>query len=605
MDQAGRENQKQAGGNLRAIVDLYFDMTRGSRLLFVSALVLLALSMLSYLGFAVAVGKLVDGAIRDIVDGSTPDGWISAWGINQWALILFGLVLINMVCSYFDICWFQMIGERATAELRTRLLERLVYLPMGFFSENRTGDLASRILADAALLQEGWINDVRNGISYIAMATGSIVMLFAISPSLSIFIFLIGLPVIAVSVWSGKKIGENAKLVQKQLGQTSVISEEAIHGIHRVKTFANEEYENRRFKNAVAEYLTLSIRVAKHRAGLFSGVLFILMSSSVFLMWYGSHQIQEGRLSPGDFTSFMFFLGFLGNAGGSMAQLAGRAHRMAGAAQRVNDLLNETPEESADEETSSSRMTGDIEFCDVSFSYPGRDQVPALKGINLHLKAGQCAAVVGPSGSGKTTLTALLFRLFEPGQGALKIDGKNAQELSLKWLRSQMAIVPQEVLLFGGTVKENIAYGRPEATQEEIFEAASQANVMEFIEQLPDGLDTIAGDRGLQFSGGQQQRIAIARAILRNPAVLVLDEAASSLDAKSERLVRDALEGLIQKRTTLVIAHRLHTIREADIIIVMKEGNIVEQGTHEELYDANGFYRELCDEQQWGDDSLQ
>ncbi len=599
MDQSENESKKQASGSFRAVIHLYMEMTRGSRFLFACALALLAVSLLMYLAFAIAVGKLVDGAIGNYIEPDSSATWMASWGINQWALFLFALVLVNMVCSFFETCWFQLIGERATVELRTQLFDRLMYLPMGFFSVNRAGDLASRVLADVSLLQEGWINDVRNGLSYIAMALGSVTMLFVISPSLAVFVFLVGFPVIAVAIWFGRKIGADSKRVQDKLGQTSVISEEAIHGIHRVKTFTNEEYENRKFGTALSEYLILAKRVAINRAGLFSGILFILMSSSVFLMWYGSLQVQQGKLTPGDFTSFMFFLGFLGNAGGLLAQLTGRVHRMTGSAQRVCNLLNEKPEKITVENTPAERMAGDIEFCDVSFSYPGRAQVSVLNDINLHLKAGECVAIVGPSGAGKSTLTALMFRLFEPSQGILKIDGRNAEEHSLKWLRQQMAMVPQETLLFGGTLEENISYGRPGASREEIIKAARQANAMEFIEQLPENLDTPAGDRGTQFSGGQRQRIAIARAILRDPAVLVLDEATSSLDTENERLVREALEGLIQKRTTLVIAHRLSTVRRADKIIVMKKGRIVEQGNHDELYEANGFYRHLCDEQQW------
>ena len=599
MGQSETENQKRPDGAFRAVIDLYAEMTSGYRLLFASALALLVVSQLMYLGFAIAVGKLVDGAIGGHPGNPSPTGWMAAWGINQWALFLFGLVLVNMICSFFETCWFQIIGERAAAELRTRLLDRLVHLPMGFFSMNRSGDLASRILADVSLLQEGWINDVRNGISYTVMGLGSVSMLFVISPSLAVFVFLVGFPVVAVAVWFGRKIGKDSKRVQDQLGQTSVISEEAIHGIHRVKTFTNEGYENDRFNKALSDYLTLAKRVAINRAGLFSGILFILMSSSVFLMWYGSYQVQQDRLTPGDFTSFMFFLGFLGNAGGLLAQLTGRIHRMDGAAQRVRDVLDEKPEDIDEKGTSPERMRGEIEFSKVSFCYPGREQISVLNDIDLHLEAGECVAVVGPSGAGKSTLMALLFRLFEPSQGSLNIDGRNAKDYPLGWLRNQMAMVPQDVLLFGGTVEENIAYGRPGASRDEIIKAAQQANAMEFIDQLPAGLDTPAGDRGTQFSGGQRQRIAIARAILRDPAVLVLDEATSSLDAENERLVRDALQGLIQKRTTLVIAHRLSTVQRADKIIVMKEGKIVEQGSHEELYDTGGFYRQLCDEQQW------
>jgi len=603
MKQPEKAKHAEPGGSFVAVAKLYAEMARGCRVLFAAALVLLAVSLLMYLGFAIAVGRLVDGALNKPAGLEVAGKWVANWGINQWALFLFVVVLINMVSSFFEIYWFQVIGERATASLRSRLLDRLVHLPMGFFSINRTGDLASRILADVSLLQEGWVNDMRNAISYVAMACGSVVMLFVISPALALFVFVVAIPVIVVAVFFGKKIGGAARRVQDQLGRTSVIAEEAIHGIHRVKTFTNEDYENNRFAKAITRYLNSALRVAKHRAGLFSGVLFILMSSSVFLMWYGSRSIQQGQLTPGDFTSFMFFLGFLGNAGGLLAQLAGRVHRMSGAAQRVYELLEEEIEDLSSDGDSAgpapSPMAGEIEFRQVSFRYPGRQQIAVLQDIDLRLEAGECVALVGPSGSGKSTLTALLFRLFEPSDGVLLIDGKDARKHSLKWLRQQMAMVPQEVLLFGGTVADNIAYGRPGASREEIIAAARKANATEFIDQLPQGLDTPAGDRGTQFSGGQRQRIAIARAILRDPSVLVLDEATSSLDPENERLVREAMDSLIQERTTLVIAHRLSTVRRADKIIVLREGGIVEQGTHGELYESGEFYRELCDGQQW------
>ncbi len=603
MKQTEKVKRAEPGGSFVAVAKLYAEMARGSRALFGAALALLAVSLLMYLGFAIAVGKLVDGALDKPAGLEAAGDWMVNWGINQWALFLFAVVSVNMVSSFFEIYWFQVIGERATASLRRRLLDRLVHLPMSFYSLNRTGDLASRILADVSLLQEGWVNEMRNAISYVAMASGSVVMLFVISPALAVFVFVIAIPVIAVAVFFGKKIGGAARRVQSQLGQTSVIAEEAIHGIHRVKTFTNEDYENYRFAGAITRYLDSALRVAKHRAGLFSGVVFILMSSSVFLMWYGSRLIQQGQLTPGDFTTFMFFLGFLGNAGGLLAQLAGRVHRMSGAAQRVNDLLAEKVEVLTDDgdsrRPSPPPMVGEIEFRQVSFRYPGRQEVAVLQNIDLRLEAGKCVALVGPSGSGKSTLTALLFRLFEPSEGMLMIDGKDAREHSLKWLRQQMAMVPQEVLLFAGTVADNIAYGRPGATRKEIIAAAKKANATEFIEQLPQGFDTPAGDRGTQFSGGQQQRIAIARAILRDPAVLVLDEATSSLDTENERLVREAMDSLIQERTTLIIAHRLSTVRRADKIIVLREGGIVEQGSHGELYESGEFYRELCDGQQW------
>ncbi|MFK5922166.1 MAG: ABC transporter ATP-binding protein, partial [Verrucomicrobiota bacterium] len=583
--------------SLRTVVSLYLGMIKGSRPLFICSMALLAVSLLMYLGAAIAVGKLVDGTIGEHLGIEKGNSWVAEWGINQWALFLIGLALVNMVSSFFEGSWFQIIGERAAAKLRMQLFDRLMHLPMTFFSNNRSGDLSSRLLSDVALLQEGWINDVRNALSYTVLAFSSVAMLFVISPSLAVFVFLVTLPVVAIAVWFGRKIGAYARLVQDQLGHTTAITEEAIHGIHRVKTFTNEKYENDKFTRSMTSYMGTAERVARHRAALFSGISVILMAASVFLMWYGSRQIQQGKLSPGDFTSFMFFLGFLGNAGGLLAQLLGRTHRMAGAAERVRDLLQQAPESHTASKQDAPSMRGDIEFRNVSFAYPERKDIPILNDISLHLEPGKCVAIVGPSGAGKSTLTSILFRLFEPDTGGLLIDGRPAHDYSLDWVRGQMAMVSQELMLFGGSIEENIAYGRPGASREEVIEAARKANALEFIEPLPDGFDTPCGDRGVQFSGGQRQRIAIARAILRNPAVLVLDEATSSLDSKNEQLVQEALESLIQQRTTLIIAHRLSTVRQADKIIVMKEGRIIEQGSHQELYAAAGFYRQLCDEQ--------
>ncbi|MCF6311526.1 MAG: ABC transporter ATP-binding protein/permease [Verrucomicrobiales bacterium] len=592
------ENSSSEAPSLRSVAGLYLRMSRGSRVWLVAALALLTLSLLMHLGAAIAVGKLVDGSIGERLGIEKGDGWFAAWGINQWAFFLIGLAVVNMVSSYFEGAWFQIIGERSTSKLRRQLFDRLMHLPMAYFSAHRSGDLASRVLSDVALLQEGWINDVRNACSYLISALSSVAMLFVISPSLAIFVFLVALPVIAIAIWFGRKIGAYSRLVQDQLGSATTITEEAINGIHRIKTFTNEEYENKKFSHSLDQYLQIAQRVARHRAALYSGITAVLMSASVFLMWYGSRQIQQGKLSPGDFTSFMFFLGFLGNAGGLLAQLLGRTHRLAGATERVVDLLNEVGESFSKEGDEPEKMHGDIIFQNVSFAYPARQGVKVLQDIQLHLEPGKCVAVVGPSGAGKSTLASLLFRLFEPDTGELLIDGKPATEHSLHWIRRQMAMVSQEIMLFNGSVEENIAYGRPDASHEEVVEAARKANVLEFIETLPAGFKTAVGDRGVQFSGGQRQRIAIARAILRDPAVLVLDEATSSLDSENEKWVQEALEDLIQKRTTLIIAHRLSTVRRADKIIVMKDGAIVEQGKHQQLYQAAGFYRQLCDEQQ-------
>ncbi|MCB1065721.1 MAG: ABC transporter ATP-binding protein [Verrucomicrobiae bacterium] len=577
---------------------LYLDLAKGHRVTLWVAVAHLAVGILGHLVFVVAAGWLVDSTLSTLgmeiplKDGGEP------LGIDKVGGFLFLTMLVTLYCTYVDMGSFIELGERAAARLRDRLFGRLIHLPMTFFESTRIGDLSSRLLADVALLQETWTNDLRTYTKNVLMLVGAVVLLFVLSHKLGGLVLITVLPIVAVSVWSGSRIRRESSSVQERLSRTSVIIDEVLTAIRSVKTFSNEAHEAGRFHTAIDDFLRPAVKVARHRAGYVCLILLVLFSCIILLMWYGSREIAARHLTVGDFTAFMSALVLAATAGGLLAELMGRFQRMGGATSRVLALLEE-PMEQLDGGTITpepgDRLEGRVAFRGVRFRYPSRPGAVVLENFELEIAPGERVALVGPSGAGKSTVTALLFRLHDPESGELLIDDRPARDYPLGWLRNQMAMVPQEVLLFGGSVAENIAYGRPGASREEIEAAARQANAFDFIQQLPEGFETLVGDRGVQLSGGQRQRVAIARAILKDPAILVLDEATSSLDSENERLVREALDGLTQSRTTLVIAHRLRTVREADRIVVLREGNIAEVGTHEALYTAGGHYRMLCD----------
>ncbi len=578
---------------------LYLDLVRGHRVRLGVALAHLGAGIAGHLVFVVAAGWLVDntlGALGMEVAAGPGDG--RPLGIDGVGGILFAIMVATLYCTYVDMSGFIQLGERAAARLRERLFGRLIHLPMTFFEASRIGDLSSRLLADVALLQETWTNDLRTYAKNVLMLLGAVGLLFVLAPKLGGLVLLTVVPIVAVSAWSGSRIRRESASVQERLSRTSVIIEEVLTGIRSVKTFANEPLEAARFHGAITDFLRPAVRVARHRAGYVCLILLVLFSCIILLMWYGSREIASRHLTVGDFTAFMSALVLAATAGGLLAELVGRFQRMGGATARVLALLEE-PTERLDGGTFSPepgrRLEGRVTFRGVRFRYPSRPGAVVLEDFDLDIRPGERVALVGPSGAGKSTATSLLFRLHDPEAGELLIDGRPARDYPLGWLRNQMAMVPQEVLLFGGSLAENIAYGRPGADREAIEEAARQANALDFIRRMPEGFETRVGDRGVQLSGGQRQRIAIARAILKDPAILVLDEATSSLDSENERLVREALEGLTRSRTTLVIAHRLRTVREADRIVVLRDGRICESGNHESLYEAGGHYRMLCD----------
>ena len=546
--------------------------------------------------FPVMVGYLVDGTLfnRYQIGGASPE-WFQ--NLNAVGIILVVIVLLILVFAYIGHVFISEVGERGLSDLRIAAYQNLILLPMEFHTKTRTGELSSRLLNDLAQIQELWIHDLRQFVRYAALAIGGSVMMFVIAPWLALTILAVTPVVIGISLWIGRHIRDLSTKSQERLAKSAVVLEESLQGVEVVKAFHNEQHEIDRYRQRIDEFLPPAISGARSRGFFFCAILLISLCTAVFMMWYGSKGIEQDWISPGDFTSFMFCLAFASSSAGVLAELYGKLQRVIGANSRILEILGEEREDLGNDELFVERVRGEVEFRDVTFRYPSRRETKVLKQINLTANAGERIALVGPSGAGKSTLIGLLLRFFDPETGEILIDGRPATNFALGALRAQMALVPQEVMLFGGTIRENIAYGRPKASDEEIHAAARQANAHDFIEALPDGYATEIGDRGVQLSGGQRQRIALARAIIKDPAILILDEATSSLDSESEKLIQEALNEVLKERTSFVIAHRLSTVREADQIFVIREGEIVESGTHESLMAAQGFYRLLCEQQ--------
>jgi ABC-type multidrug transport system fused ATPase/permease subunit len=404
-------------------------------------------------------------------------------------------------------------------------------------------------------------------------------------------------PVALITVFFGRKIRKYSREVQDRVAESNVIVGESMQGIANVKSFTNESFEIARYTKSTGNILINAMRYARARGGFFSFIIFCLFGSIMVLVWAGVQMTIGHNLYAGDLMKFLLYTLFVAASIGGIPEQYAQIQRAVGASERIFEILDETPEPidtNPERERRRLKLSGKLELKNLSFTYPTRKEFQVLKNISLSANAGETIAIVGPSGSGKSTIAQLLLRFYDPENGNLFFDGKDAREYDLTDLRENMAIVPQDVLLFGGSIRENIAYGKPGSTDEEIVEASKKANAYSFIESFPDKFDTLVGDRGIQLSGGQRQRIAIARAVLKNPAILILDEATSSLDSESERIVQEALDKLMIGRTSIVIAHRLATIRNADKIIVVENGKVVEAGTHEELIAMdNGLYRSL------------
>ncbi|MBN2173464.1 MAG: ATP-binding cassette domain-containing protein [Bacteroidales bacterium] len=580
--------KKITGEGLKRLYRL-FRFIRPQKSVFILGLIFLLLSSVTTLIFPMLMGDLLDSATNGTLEK-----------INRIGFILLGIFVANSIFSYFRIYTFAVVTQKTLALLRQTTYNHLIRLPMVFFSSRRVGELNSRISADIALLQETFTNTLAQFIRQVITIVGGITLLTIISYKLTLFMLAI-VPVVAIIARIfGTFIRKLSKISQDKVAESNTIVEETLQAITNVKAFANEAFEILRYKKKTDEVIEIGLKGAKWR-GLFVSFIFLAMFGSIAgVVWYGVYLVNQGdSMTSGDLFKFILYTVFIAGSISGMADLYSQIQKAIGATENLMDILEEDTEpfeQTIEALKQPECCKGKVEFAGVSFNYPTRKDVRVLKNISFTLKKGEQVALVGPSGAGKSTITSLLFRFYDPTDGQIFIDNRNIKEYNLTDLRSNMAIVPQEVLLFGGTIRENIEYGKPGASEQEIIEAARKANAMEFITNFPEGLDTIVGERGVQLSGGQRQRIAIARAILKDPAILILDEATSSLDSESERLVQDALQQLMKGRTSIVIAHRLSTIHNADKIIVIDKGEVKEMGSHEKLLEIeNGIYKNLSE----------
>jgi ATP-binding cassette subfamily B protein len=563
---------------------------------FIGGLITLFFSASCGLAFPLLAGTMIDAALRP---GGAHLPLFGSLSLAQVALLLVGSVSLQALASFNSALSFNRVGQSALADLRRECYARLINLPMAFFGQRRVGELTSRISTDIAQIEGALIDALPSLCRQFVFLTGGITLIAITSGKLTIVI-LGTLPLlIASAVFFGRRLRRYSRETQDRLAETNTIVEETLQAIASVKAFANEPFELNRYDLANRRVLTSALGAAKWRAVFVAFFILALFGGIVIVLWFGAGLLQRGEITAGELTRFVLYTTFVAGAMGQAAELFSQVQKTVGATQRVRELLREPAEDAHRTETTEkaalpSRLKGEVEFAAVGFRYPARPEVMVLRDLSLKARPGERIALVGPSGAGKSTLTALLLRFYEPETGQLLIDGRNARDYPLDWLRGQMAIVPQDVLLFGGTIAENIVYGRPGANEAAIHEAARLANADDFIRAFPEGYGTIVGDRGVKLSGGQRQRIAIARAILKNPAILILDEATSSLDSESERLVQGALDHLMQGRTTFIIAHRLATVRNADQIAVIDSGRVAELGTHDELSARpDGLYRRL------------
>ena len=562
-----------------------FQYIKPYRVEFSFGLFFLLLSTAASLIFPALMGQLVDSASDKLISN-----------INEIAIALLVLFALQAIFSYFRIVLFVNVTEKTLAVIRQETYAHLIKLPMNFFSKRRVGELNSRIASDISLLQETFTTDLAEFIRQILIVIGGIAFLSFTSVKLTLFMLAIIPAMMLAAVFFGKYIKRFSKQVQEKVAESNTIIEETLQGISNVKAFTNEFFEINRYTKKTNEVMNIAKKGGRYRGAFASFIIFCLFGSIVAVIWYGVLMINSNELSIGELFTFILYSVFIGASVGGMADIYAKLQKAIGATEHLMDILDEEKED-INSTYDAEAVRGQIQFKDLSFAYPNRADVQVLKNLNFTVKQGQNIALVGPSGAGKTTLTSILFGFYKIEEGQITIDNKNIEDYDLHFLRKQIAIVPQDVLLFGGTIKENIAYGKLDANDEEIEEAAQKANALNFINDFPEKMDTLVGERGIQLSGGQRQRIAIARALLKNPSILILDEATSALDSESEKLVQEAMDILMKGRTSIVIAHRLSTIKNADCILVLENGQIIEQGTHQELQKNEGLYKQLSDMQ--------
>jgi ABC-type multidrug transport system fused ATPase/permease subunit len=565
------------------------------RILFFSGTIFLVLSTITALTFPFLFPLLIDLAHHKEVHLLPLNGSYLLTIATRFDLIKIIIVLLIMqsIFSFCRLYIFAQTNERVLASIRYDLYNKIISLPISFYEKNRIGDLTSRITSDITKLQDALSIDLAEFFRQILTLLGGIIVLIFISPRLTLFILTIVPVVVILGILFGRFIRKKSSEAQQSVADSNVVVEETFHNINIVKAYTNELFESNRYLKRINAIKDVYLKNALYRGSFISFIILVMFGVITLVLYKASGLLEAGKLGDGQLLQFIIFTVFIGGSIAGLGDLYGKILNALGASDKIIQIIN-TPSETNIKKVVSRKFSGNIEFKDIHFNYPTRSDVEVLNGISLTVSKGEKVALVGASGAGKTTLLQILLRFYDVQKGDIYIDNNSIQDIDVQDVRANIAVVPQEVLLFGGSIKENILYGKLDATEEEVTDAAKKANAFEFISRFPEGLDTIVGERGVKLSGGQRQRIAIARAILKDPAILLLDEATSALDAESEKLVQSALNTLMEGRTTIIIAHRLSTIRNVDKILVMNHGKIVEQGNHQTLSTLeDGLYNHL------------